>query len=109
MFLALVTVACRDKDDAGQAKVKATKVAVVQIATEAYPRWSVENPAASCPGSIDELGKYLNHPDLTDMWGHKYVMLCGTEAPPAARGGIGVVSAGPDGKVGTADDVKSWE
>ena len=35
-------------------------------------------------------------------------MLCGPSLPPGAKG-LAVMSAGEDGKEGTADDIKSWE
>jgi hypothetical protein len=34
-------------------------------------------------------------------------MYCGANLPAGAHG-LAIVSPGPDGKLGTADDVKSW-
>jgi hypothetical protein len=37
-----------------------------------------------------------------------YKMVCGKDMPASARG-IAISSAGPDRKLGTSDDIKSWE
>ncbi len=38
---------------------------------------------------------------LIDPWGNKYVM----SVPSDSRGSFYIVSAGPDGKMGTEDDI----
>ena len=54
-------------------------------------------------------GPYLKNADvLKDPWGNPYIIKCGGDLPPGARG-IAVMSKGEDGKEGTGDDFKSWE
>jgi len=90
-----------------EAKARNAHTIAVQFAT-AYARWSIDHQDA-CPGTINELVKYMNNKDdAKDPWGKDYVMLCGSSAPPAAEG-FGIVSNGKDGKQGTEDDIKSWE
>lgn len=79
-----------------------------QLAHEAYPRWDHANPGSNCPDSLEVLFQYSHLTENKDPWGQPYVMLCGAEAPPEARGGIGVVSSGADRQLGTEDDVRSW-
>lgn len=89
------------------AKARNAHTIAVQFAT-AYARWSIDHEAA-CPGSINELVKYMNNKDdAKDPWGNDFIMMCGEQAPPAAEG-FGILSKGKDGKQGTDDDVKSWE
>lgn len=71
---------------------------------EAYPKWQADHPGQRCPASLDEVAKYFGEtaPDLPtteDPWGHALVMKCDDK-------GFGVMSIGPDGKAGTADDVR---
>lgn len=90
-----------------EAKARNAHTIAVQFTT-AYARWSIDHEAA-CPGSINELVKYMNNKnDAKDLWGNDYMMLCGAQAPPAAEG-FGILSKGKDGKQGTEDDIKSWE
>ena len=65
------------------------------------------NPDKKCPESLAELGQYTSDKDTKDVWGNELVMLCGESAPAEARG-FGVLSMGADGKLDTADDIKSW-
>jgi len=49
-------------------------------------------------------GPYIDQADIPkDPWGHEYVYLC-----PGAKhpNGYDLVSAGPDGQLGTADDIE---
>lgn len=57
-----------------------------------------------CPRDPQDLLSPFSEPD---SWGQAYIVLCGSAAPPEALG-LGVVSLGPDGKLGTKDDVQSW-
>ena len=86
----------------------ATSVAK-KLAFEAYPQWSMKpSNQGKCPTMAD-LASYIHQPpDLLDPWGHTYVIKCGAHLPPGARG-IAVLSAGPDGSEGTADDLTSWQ
>jgi general secretion pathway protein G len=90
-----------------EAKARNAHTIAVQFAT-AYARWSIDHEA-SCPGSINDLVKYMNNKDnAKDPWGNDYMMLCGESAPPKAEG-FGILSKGKDAKQGTEDDIKSWE
>ena len=86
----------------------ATSVAK-KLAFEAYPQWSMTpSNQGKCPTTAD-FARYLNEqPDFRDPWGNKYIIKCGADLPLGARG-IAVMSAGPDGREGTADDLTSWE
>jgi len=92
-----------------QAKGDTASAIIQQFAYEAFPRWSAANPTKGCPSSLQELTKYMNKEDTKDPWGNELIMFCGDSLPPEAKGGIGILSKGPDGKQGTEDDIKSWE
>jgi general secretion pathway protein G len=85
----------------------AAGILVRKYAHEAYARWQLRNQGQSCPSSLEELGKLIDQ-ETVDPWGTELVMLCGESAPPEANG-FGVISAGPDRKMGTEDDINSWE
>jgi hypothetical protein len=82
------------------------KLLVSAYAEEAYPRWMEQHPDKPCP-SIKELGDILpidpSIPRTVDPWGHELIVKC-KDVP----GKIGVMSVGPDGHEGTADDIRSW-
>jgi hypothetical protein len=82
--------------------------ATVRRYAETYPAWHADHPRDPCPAILFDLSKYTAF-DPKDPWGHDYDMLCGRDLPAAVPTGIAVVSAGPDGVMETADDVRSWE
>jgi hypothetical protein len=89
---------------AAQALITDATHAVRKLAFESYPIWASQHPDKACPAKIDELeGGAANDP-----WGHPFKMFCGANLPPGAKG-TAIISFGPDGKEGTADDLKSWE
>jgi hypothetical protein len=90
-----------------QAKVKNTQMKLHLLAFQAYPGWQAAHPSADCPASLGELAPFMNNGDLDDAWGTPLTMVCGSAAPPAAKG-LGVISAGEDRQPGTADDLHSW-
>jgi hypothetical protein len=92
----------------GESKVDIARATVKKYAFEAYPSWSATNPSKACPDDLLALNEYMNGKDIRDPWGNPYKMMCGQSLPPGAKG-IAVMSAGEDGKEGTADDIKSWE
>jgi hypothetical protein len=61
--------------------------------------WARDNANAPCP-DLAQLGGALRDP-----WGNPLSITC-TDQP--ANQIIGVISAGPDGKTGTDDDIASW-
>jgi eukaryotic-like serine/threonine-protein kinase len=65
-----------------------------------FAPWSRRHAGAPCP-TASALGSALNDP-----WGHPIAITC-TDQP--ANQIIGAISAGPDGAMGTADDIGSWQ
>ena len=72
--------------------------AALRALLAAFPRWAAEHPGAACPTSA-ALGGGL------DPWGRAYELTC-TDQP--ADQVVGARSRGPDGAVGTDDDLVSW-
>lgn len=101
-----VLVGPRVMEAFSSSKVKVAKITVDDYANNAYPQWSTTH--SGCPQSLGDLKKYMNKQDTKDPWGNEFIMLCGDKAPEAAHK-FGVVSKGPDEKLDTSDDVKSWE
>jgi general secretion pathway protein G len=93
----------------GESKEELGKSMVQRLATESYARWSMDNSGKSCPSDVAEVAKYSNDKEGKDPWGHPMIVLCGENLPEGVTGGFGVVSMGPDGKLDTKDDIKSWE
>lgn len=120
LFAAVVAMsACGKNNDKGKGKsgspgqatksqranARITQVQVKSLAREAFALWSSQNNKA-CPKSAAELARAVGKSDV-DAFGHKLIVRCGDNAPPNGR--IGIVSVGADGKLGTADDIKSWQ
>jgi hypothetical protein len=91
----------------GASKAELAKVKAKKYALEAYPQWLAAHPDKACPDRLEELNEYMTDNDTLDPWGRPYRMMCGPTV--AGAKGLAVVSAGEDGKGGTADDIKSWE
>ena len=70
-----------------------------QLVWQAYPRWLIQQPEATCPGTAAELFAYTHQTDLRDPWGNPYVVICVADA------GIQVASAGQDRQLGSNDDL----
>jgi hypothetical protein len=83
-------------------------VAVKKLAYEAFAEWAQAHPDKACPDKLEDLAQYMNTRDIHDPWGHPYRMFCGQNLPAGAKGGLAVMSVGPDGQDGTSDDIKSW-
>jgi hypothetical protein len=67
----------------------------------AYAQWRAEN-SGPCPNELSELHKYMKAPARTDTWGNPLVMKC-----TGSSDDFEVISGGPDGRVGTEDDILS--
>jgi general secretion pathway protein G len=91
----------KSKDDIAGLTVK-------KYAFEAFGEWSQAHPDKACPDKLEDLSQYMDSKDIKDPWGNPYKMFCGQNLPAGAKGGLAVMSSGPDGKDGTEDDVKSW-
>ena len=88
-----------------KAQVKVARVAVNEIAQKTIQFMTDNNN--ECPKAIDDLvaQKYLPKKQK-DPWNRDYILRC----PGVVNtDGIDVVSVGPDGQEGTADDVKAVE
>lgn len=88
--------------------IENTKFKLHTLVFKAYPAWAAAHPGQVCPDSVSALGVYMGGRDTNDRWHRPIRMLCGAKLPPGAKG-IGLVSAGADGKEGTEDDLKSWQ
>jgi general secretion pathway protein G len=89
-----------------KAKIQAAQLGIKKIvgATESI----LAGPGASCPKGMEDLVSQgeIRKGDVNDPWGTPYTYRCpGTQSPE----GVDVVSAGPDKKPGSEDDIKSWE
>jgi general secretion pathway protein G len=91
----------KSKDDIAALTVK-------KYAYEAFGEWSQAHPDKACPDKLEDLSQYMDSKDIKDPWGNPYKMFCGQNLPAGAKGGLAVMSSGPDGKDGTEDDIKSW-
>ena len=90
------------------ARIKTTRIKLVLYANQAFPAWAMAHPQAMCPERIADLAEYANDRDTNDAWGNPIKLLCGANLPPGAHH-LALVSAGPDGKQGTDDDLTSWQ
>jgi serine/threonine-protein kinase len=69
----------------------------------AFRRWALDHPNAACPSHAELVAHVAG--GVIDPWKHALVVTC-TDQP--ANQMIGVISRGPDGIAGTADDIASW-
>jgi general secretion pathway protein G len=92
----------------GESKDKRAEIIVDEYANKAYTQWMLNNQGKQCPDSLSELARYTNHEETVDPWDNELIMLCGQNAPDGVPNRFGIVSMGPDGKLDTDDDVKSW-
>lgn len=88
-------------------KESAAKVLVDKFANQGFIKWEMNSDEA-CPASLDEIAKHVGKKNAKDPYNKPMAMVCGDEAPEDANG-FGVISAGPDKKMNTKDDIKSWE
>jgi hypothetical protein len=110
VLVSLLVISC-GKDAASPpaasdpAQIAVTRRAVKKLAFETYAEWSAVHVDKACPTSLADLGDAAA---TTDPWGKPFEIFCGPTLPAGVRG-FGVVSVGPDGKAGTADDIRSWD
>ena len=108
-LIALALLAgCKSKDADDSKKIDLAQLAAKKYAFEAYPQWAARHPEKECPAQLAELNEFTNATDTKDPWGNDFKMGCGSSVPAGAKV-FGVWSLGPDGKDGTADDIKSWK
>lgn len=106
--LALSVLGCAGEKPEDRQAQREAQVSVDELANKAATQWRLENPGKACPTSVVELTRLSKDTSTRDPWGHEFVMLCGKDAPEQAPNGFGIVSVGPDGNLGTVDDVRSW-
>ncbi len=95
---AMLADAPRDAPARSEPEVQEPRLPVI-AALLAFSRWASTHAGAACPNH-GELGV------LEDAWHHPLAITC-TEQPEGQQ--IGVISSGPDGVRGTADDIQSWK
>lgn len=88
-----------------EARVK-TAFLMLKEYDSAHTRWVADNEG-DCPDKLEDLLKYTNKKDTKDPWGTPFIMKCGDDVPTDSH--FGVISAGPDKKEGTDDDIHSWD
>jgi hypothetical protein len=81
-----------------------TKLRILH-ALAAFARWSPSHAGAACPTIADLIDPHGDPHELDDPWGHAIAITC-TDQP--ADQIIGAIAAGPDGTLGTDDDIPSW-
>lgn len=107
LLICLAVVGCNEKPAVDPHALDQAWLKIGKMAFEGFPMWAAKHPAKSCPDTIADLVAESEVPDSKDPWGHEMKMFCGSNLPAGAKG-LAVVSAGPDGKFDTADDIKSW-
>jgi len=91
-----------------RARIEATQMKLELYAHQAFTAWAFAHPQAMCPDKLADLTEFADGRDASDAWGNPIKMMCGAALPPGAHN-IALVSAGPDGKEGTSDDLMSWQ
>jgi hypothetical protein len=81
-----------------------TKLRILRVFA-AFAQWSPAHGGAACPTARDLIDARGDAHDLDDPWGHPIAITC-TDQP--ADQIIGAIALGPDGVLGTDDDVPSW-
>ena len=84
-------------------KAETASMRVKRIAYSAYAEWAMANIDKQCPKSLADLSRYRNSKSTKDSWGNELVMECDVGETHA----FVVISKGPDGKLGTGDDIRS--
>jgi hypothetical protein len=110
MLLALGMVARAALDEehyafCTESEERVARSMVRRVSVESYARWSMNNPSKACPDSALELAVYSGDRELRDPWGKTLVVLCDGTSSYRIR----VLSAGPDAKFDTSDDIRSWD
>jgi len=96
--------------------------AKMKMLVEAYPRWHEASDTA-CPAKLGTLLPFaipklradhrwlIRVPDETDLWQRPLIMIWGQNPRHGIPAGqpFGLISTGPDLRLGTDDDIRSWE
>lgn len=77
----------------------------MRAVSEAFARWAKDHQGKPCP-SLANLGTLLDFDDARDGWGTPFGLTC--DAQPSGHR-IGILSAGPDRRFDSDDDVSSWK
>jgi hypothetical protein len=98
MVMFLVVFAKKGVDAYHDAQHDIARREAKRLAYEAYPQWAASHPDKKCPDRIEDLLEYGG--STFDPWLNSYEIHCDAAQPY-------VVSAGPDGRMGTSDDIRS--
>jgi hypothetical protein len=83
-------------------RVQLARLLLIIYRDDAIPKWRAAHGSKACPATLEELAAYLHGPPdvptLVDPWGNRLIVRCNAKT-------LEVVSAGPDGKADSADDV----
>jgi len=105
LVAALVYMAFDGRLGCGCRRLPMTTRMVMHNVQEAVVHYRVDHSDA-CPSSVQALvGRYLTR-SPRDTWGQALAFRC---PGPHTPDGADMTSAGPDGRFGTADDLRSWE
>lgn len=86
----------------GKSRVDLAQDDVKAIAYQSFIEWSMQNPRGSCPGDIQELTRLSSD---RDPWGMQFRLNCEPTATEMVN--IRIVSAGPDKRFDTQDDISA--
>jgi len=90
-----------------RARIETTRLQVEDIAYGAFPAWQLDHPELACPEALKALAHYVRGKSFVDSWGSVLAMRCGDSAPSDEE--FGALSAGPDQREETPDDIRSWD
>jgi hypothetical protein len=109
-LLLAVLAGCDDKGvrKFSESDLQRAELLTKKLAFEGYPMWAAAHADKECPAKLADLLEYVNEKDAKDPFGTELKMFCGANLPKGVRG-LGIQSAGPDGKFDTADDIHSWD
>lgn len=77
--------------------------AIVDEVSNAYQLWLMTSES-SCPNHLSELDRFRNTKKTKDAWGSELKLECDGKSD---SGLFVVISAGPDSRFGTFDDIRS--
>lgn len=75
------------------------------MSASAFTTWAKDHAGKPCP-AIGDFGLALDPGDGRDGWGTAFHITC-KDQPSSHR--VGIISAGPDRKLGSSDDLASWK
>lgn len=89
-----------------EARENTTKVKIKQL-QGSYVQWNALHSDEGCPSSLAVLTENKKEPK--DDFGQPFIYKCPSEHSADNSSNIDITSIGKDKKLGTPDDIKSWE